>query len=237
MDPNLFDLILATVLLASVLGACMRGLGQEVFHTILFGLALVAGYMVFQFPVGVQSPDIAAGWFKNTLYFVMTAYVMTWALMHTIAPILLGHAHGAPTLRVRFWGGALNLAKVMTVIAGTSLWYAMHTPLPSPQRLEPLPQLMREGLLTAFIDRQVDGWGDWLVDNRMVERPLMPDKLKAEQEAQSKAEAAVRRQRDEVAPLQPKAPDFSPAEAARLEQQQATQTAQPTLLEPAEPAR
>jgi hypothetical protein len=213
LQPNVFDFILLLILGGTVLGACNRGLGVEVFHSIVFGVLIFAGGMVFRIPAGLLTPEASADWLMKMSYFFITAYLLTWGIMHSFGHIFIGHPHGLPLFRSRFWAGVLSMAKLALILFGMAVWFSVHNPLPTPQRLGTLPSFVRNSAMVALIDRQADGVAAWVVGHGLmqaVEKPELPAQPAGAQPAAAQLEVSA------TVPAEQTAPDLSATETQEL---------------------
>lgn len=189
MDASLFpltamDWVFVAVGLGVVYSACQRGLGRETLHSILFVLAMMGGIIFLQNQPKVETKEAAAHLLVNFSYYVVTVYVLMWAVLKFGAPLLLdGHS---PGFRSRFWGGVLAMAKLVGTMLCLNLWFAMNSPDAHPLRLNPLPAVLRDAKLIQLSDATTDeiyrwlagkGWLDYL---KYTERPLTEEELKAQ---------------------------------------------------------
>lgn len=170
------DWLIVVAGLGSIYAACQRGLGKETLHTIVFMLALAGGYLYLRSqPLEASDSTAAARLLVNLGYYVLTAYVLTWAVLRFGSPLILDGQ--VPGLRSRFWAGALALAKLLATVLGLNLWYAIESPDAHPLRLQALPAVMRDAKLVQLSDATTDDlyrWMSakgWLDYNKFVERP------------------------------------------------------------------
>lgn len=166
--PTLIDVAIALAVLGSVLGACHRGLGREMLHTVMFGIMVTIGYVLFRTQAAqATSPNDVIFWLMNSLYYVVTAYVLTWVFMKVMSPLVLGRE--TIGMRSRFWAGILSLAKLAAVVFGVNLWFAVHSEQVHPDRLESLPPLMQQSMLVRLSDRYTEDLYKWLASKNMLE--------------------------------------------------------------------
>jgi hypothetical protein len=149
-QPNLFDLAAGLMILASILGACGRGAGKEMLHTLFFTAAVVGGYFYMRGNIATSTAAEVAGTFVNIGYYLATSYVFTWAVMKFAAPFMLDGM--PPGIRSRFWGGILAMVKLLVAILGANLWLAVHSPDTHPTRLQALPALLHNSTLVQLSD-------------------------------------------------------------------------------------
>lgn len=198
MHPTPLDIAIAIGLVFSVLAACHRGLGREMLHTVLFAIVVAIGYLLFR-NAGNAAEDRTVFWLVNSTYYVITAYILTWVGMKVLSPLMLsGHDSG---LRSRFWAGVLSLAKLATVIFGLNLWFALHSPVPHPERIETLPPIMRNSVLIRMADNTTERLYLWLQSNSIV-NPVLPSDTKQELETMLIPPSST----EPLAPVVPPAP-------------------------------
>lgn len=178
-QPSLIDIAIGLALLLSLLGACHRGIGREMLHTVMFAILVSIGYILFKNQQD-NSPSEVVFWVVNSSYYLITAYVLTWVGMKVLSPLVIGTEHVG--LRSRFWAGALCLAKLAVVIIGLNLWFAMHTDDPHPKRLEALPAIMQDSQLVRLSDKVTEDVYKWLASKQIVEYHKVLDRKKTEQE-------------------------------------------------------
>ncbi len=183
--PTLIDVAIAFAILGSVLGACHRGLGREMLHTVLFAILVTIGYVLFRTQAAQSaSPDDVIFWLMNSLYYVITAYVLTWVGMKVLSPLVLGRE--SVGLRSRFWAGILSLAKLLTVVFGVNLWFAVHSQHVHPDRLESLPPLLQESMLVRTSDRFTEDLYKWLASKNILEYYKTLDRKPATDDARKR---------------------------------------------------
>lgn len=164
---SLIDAAILLAFLASVLGACHRGIGREMLHTVMFGIVVAGGYVMFSNHTQTDSDADVSFWVMNSLYYLVTAYVLTWAVMKAVGSIIIGRE--VVGLRSRFWAGALCIVKIVTVVLCLNLWFAMHSPDAHPLRLKSLPQVMQDSKVVALSDRMTEKLYKWLASRNVVE--------------------------------------------------------------------
>lgn len=167
MQPTLIDIAIALFLLLNILGACHRGLGREMLHTVIFLLLVAFGYIMFRTSGPVESVNEVAFWVVNSSYYLITAYVLTWVGLKIFSPLVLGPQNVG--FRSRFWAGSLSIIKLATVILGLNLWFAMHTESPHPKRLEILPTVMQTSTAIRISDKLTEDLYMWLAAKNIVE--------------------------------------------------------------------
>lgn len=167
MQPTLIDVAIGLFILLNILGACHRGLGREMLHTVLFLILVAIGYVLFRAAGPMENENQIAFWVVNSSYYLITAYVLTWIGMKVLSPLILGAQNNG--LRSRFWAGALSIAKLATVILGLNLWFAMHSEYPHPKRLEALPAIMQSSVALRVSDKLTEDLYHWLAANNIVE--------------------------------------------------------------------
>ena len=184
-QPTLIDVAIAIAILGSVLGACHRGVGREMLHTVLFAIMVTIGYVLFRNQAGdaTTTKDVAF-WLVNSMYYIITAYVLTWVFMKVTAPLVLGRE--SIGLRSRFWAGVLSLAKLAAVVFGLNLWFAVQSDRPHPERLEGLPPIMRDSDLLRVSDRFTEDLYVWLASKNMLEYYKTRERLPTEEETRQK---------------------------------------------------
>lgn len=166
-QPTLIDVAIMLALVGSVLGACHRGIGREMLHTVMFAILVAVGYVLFKNQTQAAGPNDVVFWLVNSTYYMITAYVLTWVGMKVLAPLIIGHE--AVGLRSRFWAGILCMAKLATVIFGLNLWFAINSPDVHPQRLNTLPALMRDSVLVQASDKFTEDLYKWLAGKQVLE--------------------------------------------------------------------
>jgi hypothetical protein len=168
MPPlSLIDAAILLTFLASVLGACHRGIGREMLHTVLFAIAVTGGYVMFSnHSDAVKDADVSF-WVMNSLYYLATAYVLTWAAMSFLGPLVIGRE--VIGLRSRFWAGIVSIVKIVAVVLCLNLWFAMHSTDAHPLRLKQLPSLMQDSKVVNFSDRMTEKLYIWLASRGIVE--------------------------------------------------------------------
>lgn len=186
-QPTLIDVAIMLALVGSVLGACHRGIGREMLHTVMFAILVAVGYVLFKNQSEASSANDVVFWLVNSTYYMITAYVLTWVGMKVLAPLILGGE--SLGLRSRFWAGVLCMAKLATVILGLNLWFAMNSPDVHPKRLNALPALMRDSVIVQLSDKFTDDLYRWLASKQMVEyrksidrKPTLDEERKADLE-------------------------------------------------------
>ena len=166
-QPTLIDAIIGLAILGSVLSACHRGLGREMLHTVMFAIMVAIGYVLFRADVAQGATNDVVFWLMNTLYYLVTAYVLTWVMMKVLSPLIIGHE--AIGLRSRFWAGVMSLLKLGAVIFGLNLWFAVHSPDAHPKRLNVLPPLLRDSMMVQLSDKFTDDLYRWLATKNVLE--------------------------------------------------------------------
>ena len=166
-QPTLIDIAIALAILGSVLGACHRGLGREMLHTVMFGIMVTVGYVLFRSQSDAAGPNDVVFWLVNSMYYVITAYVLTWLGMKILSPLVLGFE--SVGLRSRFWAGILSLVKLTVVLFGLNLWFAVHSPMVHPARLNTLPPLLRDSMLVQLSDKFTEDLYRWLASKNILE--------------------------------------------------------------------
>lgn len=168
VQPSLIDVAIATAILGSVLGACHRGLAREMLHTVIFAILVVIGYVLFRNKaVQATNPEDIIFWLVNSMYYLITAYVLTWVAMKVLAPLVIGRE--TIGMRSRLWAGILSLTKLAAVVFGLNLWFALHNEQSHPARLESLPPILRESALIRLSDRFTEDLHVWLAKNNLLE--------------------------------------------------------------------
>jgi hypothetical protein len=168
MQLTLFDWILAAAAAGAALHAVQRGLGKELLHTFLLLIGITAG--VFYLHDKAQPTDGAAvaARFVNLGWYLLGLYVLAWVFIRTFGMVFIGDYYGG--WRTKFWGGILALTKVICLVLGFMVAYAVASPLPSPDRLLVLPHMIAESSLMNIADVESDGMykalvaGGWVSD-------------------------------------------------------------------------
>lgn len=184
-QPNLFDLLIVVLFLGSILSACQRGLAREMLHTVLFAIAAFVGYWFMRgeaasLPSGQQLSATEVGAiFVNLGYYLLSIYVLTWAMMRFGAPLLLD-SH-IPGFRSRFWGGMLAMTKLVVTALALNLWLAVNSPDAHPLRLQSLPTLLQTSTLVQLSDSTTEELYKYLAQHgflnyhKYLERELTPE--------------------------------------------------------------
>lgn len=180
MQPTLIDVAIGLAILGSVLSACHRGLGREMLHTVMFAIMVAFGYIMFRSQATGTSPDDMVFWLVNSMYYIITAYVLTWIMMKVLSPLIIGREMIG--MRSRFWAGVLSLAKLMVVVFGLNLWFAVHSPDVHPKRLNVLPPLLRESLLVQLSDKFTEDLYRWLAGKQILDYYKSIDRAPTEEE-------------------------------------------------------
>lgn len=167
MQPTLLDIAILLFLILNILGACHRGLGRETLHTFIFALLVAFGYVMFRTSSPTETAEQISFWVVNSSYYLITAYVLTWAALKVLGPLILGPQ--SVGVRSRFWAGALSILKLATVILGLNLWFAMHAEHPHPKRLETLPAVMQSSVAVRVSDKLTEDLYRWLAAHNIVE--------------------------------------------------------------------
>ena len=183
MQPTLIDVAIGLAILGSVLGACHRGLGREMLHTVMFAIMVAFGFVMFRSQATGTSPDDVVFWLVNSMYYIITAYVLTWILMKVLSPLILGSE--AVGFRSRFWAGVLSLSKLAVVVFGLNLWFAVHSPDVHPKRLQVLPVILRESLVIQTIDKYTEDLYRWLASKDILEYYKSIERAPTEEEKRS----------------------------------------------------
>jgi hypothetical protein len=115
----------------------------------------------------------------NIAFYLLAGYVLTWGMMKVLGPILLSEER-VIGMRSRFWAGALAMLKIVGVILGMNLWFAIHSPDAHPLRLKALPSVLQESELIQLSDKTTDDIYRWLAQNKILdynkymEKPATP---------------------------------------------------------------
>jgi hypothetical protein len=154
---TLLDWVIIGLTLAAVLNACNKGSGHETLHTFLLMAGLAAGALFLKDHLPAPHAADAAGvasYFLDFTFYTLLLYVVLWGALRLLVPVMLSaHIIG---WRSRFWAGMQALAKILLLALGLNLAYAAASPLPSPQRLSLLPQVVGESALVNQLDVQTD---------------------------------------------------------------------------------
>lgn len=180
MQPTLIDVAIGLALLLSVLGACHRGIGREMLHTVMFAILVAVGYVLFKNQSDASAPGDTVFWVVNSSYYLITAYVLTWVGMKVLSPLMIGYE--VVGLRSRFWAGILCIIKLAVVLFGLNLWFAVHSTEVHPQRLKNLPPILRESLLVQISDKFTEDLYHWLASKQILEYHKVLDKPKTEKD-------------------------------------------------------
>lgn len=179
-QPTLIDVAIALAILGSVLGACHRGLGREMLHTVMFAIMVAIGYVLFRTQGETSAEHDVVFWLVNSMYYVITAYVLTWVGMKVLSPLVIGHENVG--LRSRFWAGMLSLTKLGFVLFGLNLWFAIHSPDVHPARLNTLPPILRDSMLVQLSDKFTEDLYKWMAGKNILDYHKSLERQPTEQE-------------------------------------------------------
>jgi hypothetical protein len=169
---NLFDALFLIGGLFAILLGMMRGNGRETLHTFVFAAALGAGWLFLRSGAPPATPEELARLVISISFYCFAMYVFSWALMGLLAPFILdGNDVG---LRGRFWAGAQAMIKLVGIVLGVNLWYALQSAMPVWERLQPLPPLVRESVVVNLSDRLTEDLHRWLANNGLVTYQFAP---------------------------------------------------------------
>lgn len=149
-SPNMFDLLLIAIALASGLSACHRGLGRETLHTFLFAATAIAGwlFLIDREPPGTK--EEVAYVLVNLGYYTLTAYLLTWALLKFGAPLIMAEEEAG--IRSKFWAGIMAFAKIGCTLLALNLWFAVYSLDAYPMRQQVLPRVLQESVILRLSD-------------------------------------------------------------------------------------
>ena len=163
---NIFDAVLLGLALFATVSACSRGFAKETLHTMLFLGAVVAGALFMVQTGGNQTrgdhttdATQAAFLSLNLAYYVLAAYFAVTVALKVVTPLTMKTMSDVG-LRARLWAGAQGLLKVICAGLFLNVWYAVHAPDPSPQRLLVLPEAIQNSTLVQLSD---GGWTESIV--------------------------------------------------------------------------
>ncbi|MFO0500053.1 MAG: hypothetical protein ACK5YK_00010 [Pseudomonadota bacterium] len=167
---NLFDVLFLLGGVFAILLGMMRGNGRETLHTFVFAAALGVGWLFLRSGTPATTPEELARLVVSISFYAFAMYVLSWALMGLLAPFILdGHDVG---LRGRFWAGAQAMMKLVGIVLGVNLWYALHSTTPVWERLQPLPPLVRESVVVNLSDRLTEDVHRWLAAQGLATYPF-----------------------------------------------------------------
>ena len=148
---SLLDAGLLLLMLAAILGAIGRGLAKEMLHTIFLAAAITAAWLYTRHDtIPTTQPELAK-LLVPMLGFILAAYAFLWAVVRFGSLLIINTDH-APDARSRFWAGALALTKVLTLMLGLNLWFAVKSPHGPPLRLASLPTIMQQSKVVNISD-------------------------------------------------------------------------------------
>jgi hypothetical protein len=148
---NLLDAGLLLLMLAAILGAIGRGLAKEMLHTVFLAAAITAAWLYTRNDALPATQPELARLLVPMLGFVLAAYAFMWAVVRFGSVLIINTDH-APDARSRFWAGALALTKVLTLMLGLNLWFAVKSPYGPPLRLASVPTIMQQSRVVNISD-------------------------------------------------------------------------------------
>lgn len=169
---NLFDALFLIGGLFAILLGMLRGNGRETLHTFIFALALFAGWLFLRSGAPATTPEELARLVVSISFYAFAMYVFGWALMGLLAPFILDG--GDVGLRGRFWAGAQAMVKIVGIVLGVNLWYAMQSSAPVWERLQPLPPMLRESVVVNLSDRLTEDLHRWLAQQNLATYQFAP---------------------------------------------------------------
>ena len=148
---NLLDAGLLLLMLAAILGAIGRGLAKEMLHTVFLAAAITAAWLYTRNDVLPATQAELAKLLVPMLGFVLAAYAFLWAMVRFGSVLIINTEH-TPDARSRFWAGALALIKVLALMLGLNLWFAVKSPYGPPLRLASVPTIMQQSKMVNISD-------------------------------------------------------------------------------------
>jgi len=148
---SLLDAGLLLLMLAAILGAIGRGLAKEMLHTVFLAAAITAAWLYTRHDAMPTAQPELAKLLVPMLGFILAAYAFLWAVVRFGSLLIINTDH-APDARSRFWAGALALTKVLALMLGLNLWFAVKSPLGPPLRLASLPTIMQQSKVVNISD-------------------------------------------------------------------------------------
>ncbi|NBX86744.1 MAG: hypothetical protein EBQ80_05910 [Proteobacteria bacterium] len=184
-QPNLLDLLIVLGIFSAIISACFRGLSREMLHTVLFMVAVTAGYLFWRDTVMPTTQQEVAKMAVIGAFFLAAVYAFMWGGMKIVAPLVIGGQHDIG-LRSRFWAGALSMVKLAVAIIGLNLWFAVHSPDAHPLRLNSLPELARDSMFVQLSDAVTEDVYRYLASQNILDYQKFTERP-ATQSAQDKA--------------------------------------------------
>lgn len=166
MQPNILDAFIIIAAIGTVLGACHRGLGREMLHTVLLAVMITLGAFFMSDTPLPTSPHELGKLAMSAGFYLIVMYGFMWGVMKLTSPLILRFEHVG--LRSRFWAGALAMVKLVVLVLGLNLWYAIKSPDAHPLRLQVLPGLVKDSMVVQISDRWTDDIYKWLAAEGMV---------------------------------------------------------------------
>jgi hypothetical protein len=168
LQPTLIDAVILFALIGTVLSACHRGLAKEMLHTVMFALMVAVGIFFMRDDIAkAQTLEELSKVVITCAFYLGAIYVFMWGLMKVVAPLILSHE--LVGVRSRFWAGALSLAKVLAVVLGLNLWFAVQSNYAHPARLAQFTPVIRDSVLINLSDKTTDDLYRWLASNDFLE--------------------------------------------------------------------
>lgn len=169
---NLFDGLFLGVTALLVVAACRRGLALESLHTLIYLCAAVAGFIFMQ-----QSADAGADPYNtvfltiNLGYFMLAAYLLTAVVLRMLGGVMM-KTTGPTGMRGRLFAGLLALTKIVGTALLIHVWFIAHSPEANPERLAPLPEILRNSELVQRSDAGfAQSIADFLANHNLVTLP------------------------------------------------------------------
>lgn len=148
---SLLDAGLLLLMLAAILGAIGRGLAKEMLHTVFLAATITAAWLYTRNDgLPTTQPELVK-LLLPMLGLILAAYAFLWAVVRFGSLLIINTDH-APDARSRFWAGALALTKVLALMLGLNLWFAVKSPLGPPLRLASLPTIMQQSKVVNISD-------------------------------------------------------------------------------------
>ena len=148
---SLLDAGLLLLMLAAILGAIGRGLAKEMLHTVFLAATITAAWLYTRNDgLPTTQPEFAK-LLVPMLGFILAAYAFLWVVVRFGSLLIINTDH-VPDARSRFWAGALALTKVLTLMLGLNLWFAVKSPHGPPLRLASVPTIMQQSKVVNISD-------------------------------------------------------------------------------------
>lgn len=157
---NLFDGLFLGITALLVVTACRRGLALEALHTLIYLVAAVAGF-VFMHQTNPQTDPYNTVFLTvNLCYFMLAAYLLTSVVLRAVGGMMM-KTPGPTGLRGRLFAGLLALTKIVGTALLVHVWFIANSAEAHPERLAPLPDLLRN---SELVRRSDDGFAQAIAD-------------------------------------------------------------------------